>query len=94
MSDWTFVETTAGESLCRVEHFGIHKEQDGRKIEFQIAVREYINPPDKAMKYYAETDKQTNQRTAAYTPCGWGTTLSQALWECIGVIRRFPYEGP
>ena len=38
-------------------------------------------------------DKQTNQKTAAYTPCGWGQTLLQALADCVKAIQRFPYEG-
>jgi hypothetical protein len=93
MSEWAFIETTPAEGLCRLEYFEIHKVQDGRKIPFRITVREHIHPPDLTMKFYAEADQQTNQRTAPYTPSGWGSTLSQALWECISALRRFPYEG-
>ena len=45
------------------------------------------------LKFYAESDKQTNQNTMPYTPSGWGGTLLQALSECMGAVRRFPYEG-
>ena len=40
-----------------------------------------------------EADKQTNQKTAAYRPSGWGSTLLKALSECVQAIHRFPYEG-
>ena len=44
------------------------------------------------MRFLAQADKQTNQKTAPYTPTGWGPSLLQALAECVQGIRRFPYE--
>ena len=67
--------------------------QGDREIEFRISVKEFVMPPDPAMRFYAEADKQTNQNTMPYTPTGWGTTLLKALSECMLAIRRFPYEG-
>jgi len=75
-----------------MQTFGLTKRQGGADIEFVITVKEYVNPPDPAMKFLAQADKQTNQRTAPYTPIGWGSTLAMALYECIKAIRRFPYE--
>ena len=46
------------------------------------------------MRFFAEANRQTNQNTAPYTPCGWGSTLYKALAECIEAVHRFPYEGP
>jgi hypothetical protein len=46
------------------------------------------------MLFFAQADKQTNQKTAPFTPCGWGDTMLKALSECIQSIQRFPYEGP
>ena len=45
------------------------------------------------MKFFATTDKQTNQKTTPFRPCGWGRTLLQALSDCTRAIRKFPYEG-
>ena len=93
MSDWKYVENTAAEGFCRLEHFGIRKRQDdGSDVEFVITIREYVKPPDAAMPFFAEADRQVNQKTAPYTPCGWGSTANEALWECLKAIRKFPYE--
>ena len=45
------------------------------------------------MRFFAQADKQTNQKTAPYLPTGWGSNLLQALSACIKEIKRFPYEG-
>jgi hypothetical protein len=76
-----------------VSFFSMKKVQDGREIEFLITVREYVSPRDPSMPFYAEADKQVNQRSAPYTPSGWGVSLLEALSECMEAIRRFPYEG-
>ncbi len=75
-----------------LHHFAVKRQQASGAIEFVITVREYISPPDPALKFFAQTDKQTNQKTAPFTPCGWGSSLVQALAECIKAIHRFPYE--
>jgi hypothetical protein len=45
------------------------------------------------MRFFAQADKQTNQKSAPFTPTGWGESLLQALSECVRAIHRFPYEG-
>jgi hypothetical protein len=92
LAEWTYVDTEAAEGFCQLQYFGFKKKHAGGDVEFVITLREYINPPDPAMKYFAQADKQTNQKTAAFTPVGWGTSVSSALHECIKAIRRFPYE--
>ena len=94
MAEWTYIETDSSERLCQIQHFGFTKKEAATEVEFVITVREYINPPDPAMKFLAEADKQTNQKIAPYTPIGWGPSLSAALYECVKAIRRFPYEPP
>ena len=64
----------------------------GGEVEFVITIREYANPPDPAMQFLAQTDKQTNQKVAPFTPNGWGASLFEALAGCIREIHRFPYE--
>ena len=92
MSEWSYAQDDPAERLCRVEHYSMLKQQPGGNVEFFITVREYIDPPDPAMRFLAQADKQTNQKAAPYTPIGWGPSLLQALAECMSAIRKFPYE--
>jgi len=69
------------------------KVQGDREIEFLITVKEFVNPQEPTMKFFAQSDKQTNQKTLAFTPCGWGGSMLKALSECMQAVRRFPYEG-
>jgi hypothetical protein len=92
LSEWTYAQEKATERLCRIEQYAVTKQQAGVDVEFLITVREYVNPPDPAMRFLAQADKQTNQKTAPYTPTGWGSSLLQALAECMQAIRKFPYE--
>jgi hypothetical protein len=93
LAEWEFAQHNASDHLSRIEYFSMVKRQDGRDIEFRIAVHEYVTPKDPAMKFFAQADKQTNQKTAPYTPCGWGPSTLKALSECIVSIHRFPYQG-
>jgi len=93
MSDWTYAQTHPSDELAQLHFFCVKKEQQGRTIEFNITVREYATRNAQNMRFFAQADKQTNQRTAPFTPIGWGETLLGALSECIQGIHRFPYEG-
>jgi len=90
--DWQYIDAETEEQFCRVEYFALKKLQEGREIEFLVTMREYLHPPDPTMKFFAQSDKQTNQKHAAYTPSGWGPDRHTALWECVRAIRKFPYE--
>ena len=92
MEDWKYVDIEPDELICRVEQYGLRKTYAGGHVEFLVTVREYREPPDPAMRFFAQADKATNQKTAAYVPSGWGPNLSTALWECVKAIRKFPYE--
>ncbi len=93
MAEWQFAETKPTDELAQLSYFSVKKVQGDRKVEFVITVKEFANPKDESLKYFASADKQTNQKTAPYTPSGWGDTLLKALAECIEAIHRFPYEG-
>jgi hypothetical protein len=93
MSDWAFAQKNAAEQLCKLHHFAMKKAQPDGEVEFTITVREFVTAPDACMKFLAQADKQTNQKTAPFTPIGWGASLFAALEECIRAIHRFPYEG-
>ena len=93
MSDWTFAQNDCSEELARLHFFSIKKHQPEGDVEFVITIREYVDRNAASMRFFAQADKQTNQRTAAFTPCGWGESLVGALSECVKAIHRFPYEG-
>jgi hypothetical protein len=93
MAEWQFAETKPTDELAQIYFFSVKKPQGDSKIEFVITVKEFANPRDESLKFFAQADKQTNQNTAPYTPSGWGDTLLKALAECIEAIHRFPYEG-
>ncbi len=93
MAEWQFAETKPTDELAQLYYFSVKKPQGDGKVEFVITVKEFANPRDESLKYFAQADKQTNQNTCAYTPSGWGDTLLKALAECIEAIHRFPYEG-
>ena len=92
MNDWKYTQRDAAEELAQVHYFTMKKRQGEQSIDFLITVREYVTPKDPSMPFFAEADKRTNQRTAPYTPCGWGRSLSEALSHCLDAVRRFPYE--
>ncbi len=60
MPEWSYAQDKAAERLCKIEHYGVTKQQAGGDVEFFITVREYIDPPDPAMRFLAQADKQTN----------------------------------
>jgi len=93
MADWRFAQTDPSEELAQLHHFSMKKRQPTGDVEFIITVREYVNRNQQFMRFYAEADKQVNQKTAPFTPFGWGETLLSALCECKKSIQSYPYEG-
>ena len=93
MKEWGFAQTDPSQELAQLHYFSIKKHQAGAEVEFVITVKEYITPKEPTMIFFAQADKQTNQKTAPYTPCGWGKTLFEALAECVKSINKFSYEG-
>ena len=93
MGEWEFAQTNPAQELAELRFYSIKKVQGDKAIEFRITVREFAPRNQLSMRFYAESDKQTNQRTAPYTPTGWGPTLLKALSDCVREIERFPYEG-
>ena len=93
MEDWTFAQTDESEKLAKLQHYSITKKQGDQEIEFVITIKEFKSGSDQSMRFFAQADKKTNQKTAPYTPSGWGSNLLQALSACIKEIKRFPYEG-
>lgn len=94
MNDWQYAQTDPREQLARLHFFSMKKLQDDEEIEMMITVKETFTPSlGGAMQFFAQADRQTNQKVAPYTPSGWGKTLLEALIACVREINRFPYQG-
>jgi len=93
LEDWKFAQAHRSQQLARLHQFSVMKRQGEKDIEFQITIREYANPADPPMAFFAQADKETNQKSAPYRPHGWGGSMLDALAACIREIERFPYEG-
>lgn len=93
MTDWVFAEKQPSDELAQIHFFSMQKLQGDRAIEFRIAVYEYATKNHLSMRFFARAEGQTNQKTAPFTPVGWGQTLLHALRECVEAVHRFPYEG-
>jgi hypothetical protein len=74
--------------------FSINKRQGDQIIEFRITVKEYATPNHLSMRFYAEADKETNQKTATYRPIGWGPDFFSALSGCVRGIEGAFHTGP
>ena len=94
MSDWEFAQTDPAEQLGELHFFSVKKLQGSEEIDFTITIKEFGTPKSFALRFFAQADKETNQRAAAYTPSGWGKTMLEALSACIREINRFPYQVP
>src|SRR4030095_9047338 len=93
MSEWTFAQSQPSDELAQLHFFSMKRQQPDGDVEFIINVKEYIDRNQYHMRFFAQADKQTNQSSAPFTPCGWGESLLQALSECVRAVHRFPYEG-
>ena len=92
MNDWQYAQTDPREQLARLHFFSIKKLQGEAEIEMMITVKETFTPELGAMQFFAQADKQTNQRVLPYTPSGWGKTMLEALSAFVREINRFPYQ--
>jgi hypothetical protein len=94
MSDWKYAQVDRADELAQISHFTMVKHEEGSDTEFLITVKEFVTPPaGQHSKFFAQADKQVNQKTAAILPHGWGDSLLKALADCMRMIRQFPYEG-
>lgn len=94
MDDWKYLEIGHELSLAKLHHFSIKKQQASGEVEFLITVHEAAQAQMGDMLFFAQADKDTNQKVAAYRPSGWSNTLGEALRLCIQNIQRFDYQPP
>jgi len=92
MEAWKYIEAGRAFELTKLHYYSVKKKQSSGTVEFRITVRESGIPETTDMAFYAEADKETNQKVAPFIPCGWGKTLEEALRLCMLNIQRFDYE--
>ena len=90
---WVHAQNHPADELAQLHYFSFKKRQPEGEIEFVITVKEFASRNELHMRFYAQADKEVNQRTAPFRPFGWGDSLLNALCECTRAIRQFPYEG-
>jgi hypothetical protein len=94
MDDWRYSQADTSEQLAQLHYYSVVKRVDGHDVTFLITVTEYAAPPPgQRLRFFAQSDKAVNQKTASIVPTGWGDTLLKALADCLRMIRQFPYEG-
>jgi hypothetical protein len=94
VEDWQYAQANPVEELAQLHHFTMTKQEDGRDIPFIITVKEFAVPPKgQHLRFFAEADKQVNQKSAPFVPSGWGDSTLKALADCMRLIRQFPFEG-
>ena len=94
MTDWGFAQTDPAQELCQIYLFSVKKRHSGGEVEIRITVKEYVTPKEPTMHFFAQADREINQKHAPFKPVGWGKTMLDALAECIRSINKFPYEEP
>jgi hypothetical protein len=93
VTDWKFAQKSPTEELAQLYTFSFKKCHGAGITEFLITVREYVEPPPgQHVRFFAQADKQVNQRIAPFLPTGWGKSLLDALSDCTRMIREFPCE--
>jgi hypothetical protein len=94
VSDWKFAQKNASEELAQLHYFSFKKCQKDGDVFFHITVKEFAAPPPGIFaRFFAQADKPVNQSTGPFLPTGWGSSLIDALSDCVRIIREFPYEG-
>lgn len=92
VAEWVYAQNDPAEELAQLHYFSFKKRQADGEIEFVITVKEFASRNALQMRFYAQADKEINQRSAPFRPFGWGDTLLAALRECVQAIRQNRYE--
>ena len=93
MTDWRFAQKYPSEELAQLHFYAFKKCVSGVEVEFTITVKEFAAPPPgQHFKFFAQADKEINQKIAPFLPSGWGNSILEALTGCTRAIREFPCE--
>jgi hypothetical protein len=92
VAEWVYAQQDPADELAQLQYYSFKKRQPEGEVEFVITVKEFASRSATHMRFYAQADKEINQRTAPFRPFGWGDSLLVALTECMRSIREYPYE--
>ena len=93
MTDWRFAQKSPSEELAQLHFYSFKKCVSGVEVDFTITVKEFATPPPgQHFKFFAQADKEINQKIAPFLPSGWGNSILEALTGCTRSIREFPCE--
>jgi len=95
MAEWVYAQKDPAEELALLHYFSFKKLQpEGPEsvVEFVITVKEFASRNVVQMRFYAQADKEVNQKSAPFRPFGSGDSMLAALTECVKSIRQYPYE--
>ena len=92
MTEWVYAQADSAEELAELHYFSFKKRRPEGDVEFVITVKEFASRNGLQMRFYAQADRELNQRTAPFRPFGWGDSLLAALTECIQAIRQYPCD--
>ena len=92
MTEWVYAQADSAEELAELHYFSFKKRRPEGDVEFVITVKEFASRNALQMRFYAQADKEVNQKIAPFRPFGWGDSLLRALSECMDAIRQSPYD--
>ena len=72
MTEWVYAQADSAEELAELHYFSFMKRRPEGDVEFVITVKEFASRNALQMRFYAQSDKEVNQRTAPFRPFGWG----------------------
>jgi hypothetical protein len=92
VTEWVYAQKDPAEELAELRCFSFTKRQPEGDVQFVITVKEFATRNKLQMRFYAQADREVNQKTAPFLPFGWGDSLLAALSECVDAIRQNPCE--
>ena len=76
MTEWVYAQADSAEELAELHYFSFKKRRPEGDVEFVITVKEFASRNALQMRFYAQADKEVNQKTAPFRPFGGGTRCS------------------
>ena len=70
MQEWGFAQIHPSQELAQLHFFIVKKQHAGGEVEFRATVKEFVTPKEPTMQFFAQADKQINQKIAPFRPMG------------------------
>src|ERR1700744_5952323 len=90
VTDWRFAQKSPSEELAQLHFYSFKKCVSGVEVDFTITVKELATPPPgQHFKFFAQADKEINQKIAPFLPRGGGTWIARRWRGGRGQIGDF-----